>query len=294
MKVGIYGQYYKGEAISYIEILLKTLALKDIEVVIEENFYDLIKVNNFPEKKYQTFSDYSDLDNSFEVMLTVGGDGTFLRAVTFVRDLNIPILGINIGRLGFLATIQKENISEAINLLLTGQYKIEERSLLSVSIGQNNSDLSDINFALNEISVSRRNSTSMITVQTYLDDEYLTSYWADGLIVSTPTGSTGYSLSCGGPVITPNTKSFVLTPIAPHNLNARPLVIPDDTNIKLKIIAREKQALLSLDSRTIAIDNETEIFIKKSPFTLKTIQLSQQTFLKTLREKLLWGEDKRN
>ena len=294
MKVGIYGQYYKGEAISYIEILLKTLALKDIEVVIEENFYDLIKVNNFPEKKYQTFSDYSDLDNSFEVMLTVGGDGTFLRAVTFVRDLNIPILGINIGRLGFLATIQKENISEAINLLLTGQYKIEERSLLSVSIGQNNSDLSDINFALNEISVSRRNSTSMITVQTYLDDEYLTSYWADGLIVSTPTGSTGYSLSCGGPVITPNTKSFVLTPIAPHNLNARPLVIPDDTNIKLKIIAREKQALLSLDSRTITIDNETEIFIKKSPFTLKTIQLSQQTFLKTLREKLLWGEDKRN
>jgi len=294
MKVGIYGQYYKGEAISYIEILLKTLAQKDIEVVIEENFYNLIKLNNFPEKEYQTFNDYSDLDNSFKVMLTVGGDGTFLRAVTFVRDLNIPILGINIGRLGFLATIQKENISEAINLLLTRQYKIEERSLLSVSIGQNNSELSDINFALNEISVSRRNSTSMITVQTYLDDEYLTSYWADGLIVSTPTGSTGYSLSCGGPVITPNTKSFVLTPIAPHNLNARPLVIPDDTNIKLKIIAREKQALLSLDSRTIAIDNETEIFIKKSPFTLKTIQLSQQTFLKTLREKLLWGEDKRN
>ncbi len=294
MKVGIYGQYYKGEAISYIEILLKTLALKDIEVVIEENFYDLIKVNNFPEKEYQTFSDYSDLDSSFEVMLTVGGDGTFLRAVTFVRDLNIPILGINIGRLGFLATIQKENISEAINLLLTRQYKIEERSLLSVSIGKNDSDLSDINFALNEISVSRRNSTSMITVQTYLDDEYLTSYWADGLIVSTPTGSTGYSLSCGGPVITPSTKSFVLTPIAPHNLNARPLVIPDDTNIKLKIIAREKQALLSLDSRTITIDNETEIFIKKSPFTLKTIQLTEQTFLKTLREKLLWGEDKRN
>ena len=294
MKVGIYGQYYKGEAISYIEILLKTLALKDIDVVIEENFYDLIKVNNFPEKEYQTFSDYSDLDNSFEVMLTVGGDGTFLRAVTFVRDLNIPILGINIGRLGFLATVQKENISDAINLLITKQYKIEERSLLAVSISQKNSDLTDINFALNEISVSRRNSTSMINVQTYLDDEYLTSYWADGLIVSTPTGSTGYSLSCGGPVITPNTKSLVLTPIAPHNLNARPLVIPDDTNIKLKIIAREKQALLSLDSRTITIDNETEIFIQKASFTLKTIQLIQQTFLKTLREKLLWGEDKRN
>lgn len=294
MKVGIYGQYYKGEAVSYIEILLKTLAQKNIEVIIEKNFYNLIKANNFPEKEYQTFSDYTDLDNSFEVMLTVGGDGTFLRAVTYVRDLNIPVLGINIGRLGFLATIQKENISEAINLLLNKQYKVNERSLLTVTTSQKNNDLSDINFALNEISVSRRNTTSMVTVETYLDDEYLTSYWADGLIVSTPTGSTGYSLSCGGPVIAPSTKSLVLTPIAPHNLNARPLVIPDNTNIKLKIIAREKQALLSLDSRITTVDNHTEIFIKKAPFTLKTIQLSQQTFLKTLREKLLWGEDKRN
>jgi NAD+ kinase len=294
MKVGIYGQYYKGEAVSYIEILLKTLAQKDIEVVIEKNFYNLIKINNFPEKEYQTFSNYTDLNDSFEVMLTVGGDGTFLRAVTYVRDLDIPVLGVNIGRLGFLATIQKENISEAINLLLNKQYKINERSLLTVTTSQKNNDLSDINFALNEISVSRRNTTSMVTVETYLDDEYLTSYWADGLIVATPTGSTGYSLSCGGPVIAPSTKSLVLTPIAPHNLNARPLVIPDNTNIKLKIIAREKQALLSLDSRITTVDNNTEIFIKKAPFTLKTIQLSQQTFLKTLREKLLWGEDKRN
>ncbi len=294
MKVGIYGQYYKGEAVSYIEILLKTLAQKNIEVIIEKNFYNLIKANNFPEKKYQTFSDHTDLDNSFEVMLTVGGDGTFLRAVTYVRDLNIPVLGVNIGRLGFLATIQKENISEAINLLTTKRYKINERSLLTVTTSQKNNDLSDLNFALNEVSVSRRNTTSMVTVETYLDDEYLTSYWADGLIVATPTGSTGYSLSCGGPVITPSTKSLVLTPIAPHNLNARPLVIPDNTNIKLKIIAREKQALLSLDSRITTVDNHTEIFIKKAPFTLKTIQLSQQTFLKTLREKLLWGEDKRN
>ncbi|MBT8384598.1 MAG: NAD(+)/NADH kinase, partial [Bacteroidia bacterium] len=144
------------------------------------------------------------------------------------------------------------------------------------------------------ISVSRRNTTSMISVETYLDDEYLTSYWADGLIVSTPTGSTGYSLSCGGPVIAPSTKSLVLTPIAPHNLNARPLVIPDDTTIKLKVISREEQSLVSLDSRTATVDNKTELIIQKAPFTIKTIQLNQQTFLKTLREKLLWGEDKRN
>jgi NAD+ kinase len=294
MKVGIYGQYYKGEAVSYIEILLQTLSKKNIEVVIEENFYDLIKVNNFPEKKYQTFSDYSDLDDSFEVMLTVGGDGTFLRAVTYIRDLNIPVIGINIGRLGFLATVQKEDISQAIDLLINKKYRLNERTLLTVTTNQINSDLSDINFALNEISVSRRNTTSMISVETYLDDEYLTSYWADGLIVSTPTGSTGYSLSCGGPVIAPSTKSLVLTPIAPHNLNARPLVIPDDTTIRLKVISREEQSLVSLDSRTATIDNKTELFIKKAPFTIKTIQLNQQTFLKTLREKLLWGEDKRN
>ncbi|MGB5461783.1 MAG: NAD kinase [Aureibaculum sp.] len=294
MKVGIYGQYYKGEAVSYIEILLQTLSKKNIEVVIEENFYDLIKVNNFPEKKYQTFSNYVDLDDSFEFMLTVGGDGTFLRAVTYIRDLNIPVIGINIGRLGFLATVQKEDISSAINLLINKEYSINERTLLTVTTNQINNDLSDINFALNEISVSRRNTTSMISVETYLDDEYLTSYWADGLIVSTPTGSTGYSLSCGGPVIAPNTKSLVLTPIAPHNLNARPLVIPDDTTIRLKVISREEQSLVSLDSRTTTIDNKTELFIKKAPFTIKTIQLNQQTFLKTLREKLLWGEDKRN
>ncbi len=294
MKVGIYGQYYKGEAISYIEILLETLAQKNSEVSIEKSFYDLIKQSIHSTKEYSTFSSYTDLDNSFDVILTVGGDGTFLRAVTYVRDLNIPLLGINIGRLGFLATIKKEHIPEAINLLVAKKYKINERSLLTVSTNQDHDDLSDINFALNEVSVSRRNTTSMITVNTYLDDEYLTSYWADGLIVSTPTGSTGYSLSCGGPVITPSTKSFVLTPIAPHNLNARPLVIPDDTLIKLTVNSREEQSLLSLDSKITTVENDTEIFIKKASFTLKTLQLTEQTFLKTLREKLLWGEDKRN
>ncbi len=294
MKVGIYGQYYKGEAISYIEILLTTLAEKNIDVFIEEKFYNLIKVNNFPKKEYQTFSSYKDLDNSFEVMLTVGGDGTFLRAVTFVRDLDIPILGINIGRLGFLATIQKDSIYEAIELLITKKYSINERTLLAVTSNQKNDDLSEINFALNEIAVSRRNTTSMITVESYLNDEYLTSYWADGLIVATPTGSTGYSLSCGGPVITPNAKSLVLTPIAPHNLNARPLIISENTTIKLKIISREKQALLSLDSRTTTINSNSELTIIKADFSLKTVQLDQQTFFKTLREKLLWGEDKRN
>ena len=290
MKVAIYGQNYKNEALEYLEVLLECLEAHDIELVIEKQFYDLLGAG----KKISTFSNYNDLNNSFNLMFTIGGDGTFLRAITYVRDLNIPIIGINTGRLGFLATIQKEHIKGAVSALIEKQYTIKERSLLQVKTSSQNEALEELNFALNEVTVARRNTTSMITVETYLDEEYLTSYWADGLIVSTPTGSTGYSLSCGGPVITPQAKSFVLTPIAPHNLNARPLVIPDETRIKLKIIGREKQALISLDSRITVVDNETEVFIKKAPFTLKILQLHEQTFLKTLRAKLLWGEDKRN
>lgn len=289
MKVAIYG-YIKSEAQDYIQILLDGLEEYNIETIIEKRFYDSIS----SDKEYKTFTDYSDLDATFDLMFTMGGDGTFLRAVTFVRNLNIPILGINMGRLGFLATIQKENIKISLKALINNDYTIKERSLLTVKTSTKNTDLEEINFALNEVTVARRNTTSMITIETYLDDEYLTSYWADGLIVSTPTGSTGYSLSCGGPVITPQAKNFVLTPIAPHNLNARPLVVPDETKIKLKITGREKQALISLDSRITVIDNETEVSIEKAAFTIKTVQLNDQTFLKTLRDKLLWGEDKRN
>ena len=290
MKAAIYGQYYKSEAIEYVDTLLSVLEINNINIYIEKQFFKLIN----SKKKYNTFSHHSDLNSSFDVLFTVGGDGTFLRAVTFVRDLNIPIVGINTGRLGFLATIQKENIAISIKKILNKKYSIKERSLLTVETSSKNPEIEKLNFALNEVTVARRNTTSMIIIETHLDNEYLTSYWADGLIVATPTGSTGYSLSCDGPVITPQAKSLVLTPIAPHNLNARPLVIPDDMIIKLKVTSREKQALISLDSRIFTIDNETEVIIKKASYTIKTIQLENQTFLKTLREKLLWGEDKRN
>ncbi|PID69544.1 MAG: NAD kinase [Flavobacteriales bacterium] len=294
MKAAIFGQYYKGEAIIYINILLNELAKYNFEVYVEHDYYKLIAPEISSENAYKTFKSFHDLDNSFEVMFTVGGDGTFLRAITYVRDLNIPLLGINVGRLGFLATVQKESIEKAIAHLVNKNYIIIDKTLLDVNTEYKNNELSEINFALNEISVSRRNTTSMITVKTYLDDEYLTSYWTDGLIIATPTGSTGYSLSCGGPVITPTTKSFVITPIAPHNLNARPLIIPDSTVITLKVISREKQSMLSLDSRTTTINCNEKITIKKSNFTIKTIQLSEHTFFKTLRNKLLWGEDRRN
>jgi NAD+ kinase len=203
-------------------------------------------------------------------------------------------VGVNTGRLGFLATIQTDAIENAMTEILKGNYKISERSLLSVSAAPSNESITETHFALNEIAISRKNTTSMITVETHLDNEYLTSYWADGLILSTPTGSTGYSLSCGGPVITPNAKNFVLTPIAPHNLSARPLIIPDNTTVTLKVDGREDQFLLSLDSRIATLPNATTVTVKKADFVIKMVELLDETFLATLRKKLLWGEDRRN
>ncbi len=293
MKVAIYGQYYKVDDKIYVEELFQLLQKNNIEFVIEAHFYNHFK-NSIKLKNAQTFNSFEDLDSSFNFMFTIGGDGTILRAVTYLRDSNIPIVGINTGRLGFLATVKKEEIASSIDLLLKKEYITRQRSLLSISTSSKNEDLNNLNFALNEVSVSRNNTASMITIETYLNNEYLTSYWADGLIIATPTGSTGYSLSCGGPIITPEAKSFVLTPIAPHNLNARPLVIPDETTIKFKVTGREDKFFLSLDSRIITIESGTEISIKKAAFSLNMIEINQQTFIKTLREKLLWGQDTRN
>ena len=227
-------------------------------------------------------------------MITVGGDGTILRAVTYIRNLNIPVLGINAGRLGFLATIKRDAIKESIEEVLRGEYSIQERTLLEIKTSPETKKFSEVNFALNEITIARKNTTSMIGVKTYLNEEYLTNYWADGLIIATPTGSTGYSLSCNGPVILPDTKSFVITPIAPHNLNARPMVIADETTIQLEVSAREKDFLISLDSRIATASQHTKIFIKKAPFKIKSILPNNQSYLRTLRSKLLWGEDIRN
>lgn len=293
-KVAIYGQSYTISAEKEIKILLTALENNNIVVFFEKEFYDLLIQNNSLNKKYPTFSHFNDLSNSFDIMFSIGGDGTILRAVTYVRNLNIPILGINTGRLGFLATIQKDQIDEAVDLLLKKEYSIQERTLLQIKTTPKAHDFSELDFALNEVTIARRNTTSMIGVKTYLNNEYLTNYWADGLIISTPTGSTGYSLSCDGPVVLPNSKSFIITPIAPHNLNARPMVIPDETSIQLEVSAREKDFLISLDSRITTVSQETKIKISKAPFTIKSILLKNQSYLKTLRGKLLWGEDTRN
>jgi len=294
MKIAVYGQFYKEEVSIYLENLFNALEKNNIAIVIERKFNDAIKKKSNLSINYPTFSSHKDLDSSFDMVITIGGDGTFLRSITFVRDADIPILGLNLGRLGFLANVQKDKIDQAITALINKEYTIIERSLLKVRIVPEIANFSELNVALNEITIVRKNSTSMITVETHLDGEFLTRYWADGLIISTPTGSTGYSLSCGGPVISPTSKNIILTPIAPHNLNARPLVIPELTKIKLKVVGREKHALLSLDSRIITIPNNADVFIEKADYSIKTIQLHNQTFLKTLREKLLWGEDVRN
>ncbi|NOY46715.1 MAG: NAD kinase [Chlorobi bacterium] len=294
MKIAIYGQFYQRYSLIPVETLLNILHNKPVDVFIEAQFFKSIKAAEDINVSLNDFKTFSSLDTSFDLLISIGGDGTILRAITFVRDLSIPIVGINTGRLGFLATIKKNDIEKAIDNIIKGNYRISERSLLTITTEPENKDLLDFNVALNEIAVSRKNTTSMITVETSLNNEYLTSYWADGLIVSTPTGSTGYSLSCGGPVITPETNSFALTPIAPHNLNARPLVIQDSTEIKLRVSGREDSYLVSLDSRIATLDNNSTIIIKKANFKIKMIELKGESFLHTLREKLLWGEDKRN
>ena len=293
-KVAIYGQSYTITSEKEVEILLSVLSENNIVAFFENDFYELLIKNNSIDKKYPTFASFNDLNDSFDAMITIGGDGTILRAVTYIRDLSIPIIGINAGRLGFLATIKKDAIKESLACVLRGEYTTQERTLLQISTTPENEEFSDINFALNEVTIARKNTTSMIGVKTYLNNEYLTNYWADGLIISTPTGSTGYSLSCNGPVILPDSKSLVITPIAPHNLNARPMVIPDKTTIQLEISAREKDFLISLDSRIATVPQHTKVFIEKAPFTIKSILPKNQSYLRTLRSKLLWGEDTRN
>lgn len=289
-KVAIYGQYLQEDSIATINEVLVQLKQRDCEVFIENKYARLI--NDQADLSHVRI--FEKLDTSYDLMISIGGDGTILRAVSFIGRLNIPVMGINTGRLGFLATLQSEELALAFELLFAGKYRLSKRSLITASSNHPQNHLAPYNFALNEVTVSRMNTTSMIQIETHLNGELLTSYWADGLIVSTPTGSTGYSLSCGGPVISPNTNALVITPIAPHNLNARPLVIPDNTVITIKVMGRENEFLASLDNRIASYPDETELVLKKADFTIDLIELQHASFIKTIRHKLLWGEDKRN
>jgi len=294
MKVAIFGQYYLVSTEPIIKDIFVFFNNNNVEMAIESDFLNMLYEKKIIEKQYNTFSSHDVLDSSFDMLISIGGDGTMLRAVTLVRNSGIPILGINAGRLGFLATVQKENIAAFMQIVIDKKYKISKRTLLSIASSPESIALEGLDFALNEISVSRKDTTSMITIDTYLNDEFLNSYWADGLIIATPTGTTGYSLSCGGPILTPDVKSLVITPIAPHNLNARPLVVPDSTEIRLKVSGREEQYLVSLDSRIMSVKNDAVLIIKKTNFEINMVEIPEETFFKTLRTKLLWGEDRRN
>ena len=261
-------------------------------MLIYEPLYKFLQQKVQIKGSVKTFNSFSDLNKETDCMLSIGGDGTFLETLTYIRNSGIPVLGINTGRLGFLANVAKTEISSAVDALVKKKFSVEKRALLSVTAPNNL--FGEINYALNELTIFKKDSSSMITIHTYINGDYLNSYFADGLIIATPTGSTAYSLSCGGPLVMPSSQNFVITPIAPHNLNVRPLIISDDNEIKLKVEGRSSHYLASLDSRNEIIDSSIELTIKKADFYFHFIKLENQNFFNTIRNKLLWGLDKRN
>ena len=243
---------------------------------------------------YSYFDEENKLRAGIDFLFSIGGDGTILRAVTLIQDSNIPILGINTGRLGFLTSLHRDALTEGLDLFFDKKFTFISRSLLQISTKDSISILEESGVALNEVSVNRKNTTSMLSIRTELDGKNLTTYWSDGLIISTPTGSTGYSLSSGGPIVSPTAQCWILNPIAPHNINMRPLIVPDSTEIKISVEGRSKYHLLSLDSRIVTLEKGNDIYLKKAPYVVRTVQLDGSNFFSTLREKLFWGQDKRN
>ena len=296
MRIALFGRAPKTQNLPYIEVVLEKLIEEGVQIGVYRPLRDAVqhmKEEDFTELEYVVYDNEEELDNfDPDFLISLGGDGTILDATVLIQSKDIPILGINMGRLGFLANVAKSNIESSLDALFTGRFQLDFRSLLQVrtSCGK----LMKPNFALNEITLARKESTSMITVHTYLNGNYLNSYWADGLIVSTPTGSTGYSLSCGGPIIMPNSDNFVLTPIAPHNLTMRPFVINDSNTLRMQVESRENEFLASLDSRIHSFTTETELLIQKADFRIALVQTELQDFPSTMRNKLSWGRDHRN
>lgn len=292
MVIALFGKTIKDDGFQYLQELITKLELINSELLIYEPFYHLLKVKVVFIAKVKTFNGYEQLVNNAEILLSIGGDGTILDTITFVRNSGIPILGINMGRLGFLASINKEKIIPAIDKLIRKEYLLDRRTLLSLKTEENL--FGDLNYALNELFIYRKLPHSMLTISVYVEDRLLNSYWSDGLIVATPTGSTAYSMSCGGPIITPDSDNFVITPIAPHNLSVRPVVIPDKNKIKIKVEGRDKEFFVGLDSRSQIVDSSVELLIEKEDFKINLVQMTNENFFSTIRDKLMWGLDKRN
>lgn len=291
MRIGVHGKEVHGKQARFIQQVFEILHSRGAEILISPKFLKHLKTSSQKKVKLNTFEPGNALKN-VDFFLSFGGDGTLLESVTYIGKQEIPIMGINTGRLGFLATISREETEKALENLLIGHYKIDARTVLKL---QTDTELFEgLNFALNDFTIMKKDTTSMITVHVYVDGELLNSYWADGIIVSTPTGSTGYSLSCGGPLVYPGSESFIITPVSPHNLTARPIVLSDKSKISFKVEGRSKKFMISLDSRFESIDESVKLTIKKSSFVVKLVQLEEGHFFKTLRQKLNWGLDIRN
>ncbi|HNP17573.1 MAG TPA: NAD kinase [Fulvivirga sp.] len=291
MKIGIHGKQFGPDNVQFIRHVLKNLQQNGAEIVISDSFQKILNKNEIVVESPQNYAKGDDL-NSLNALITLGGDGTLLDAITHVGDKNVPILGVNTGRLGFLATTARENIDSALRDLLEGKYSLDVRSLIALEV--NDKLFNGFNFALNDFAIRKKDSTSMIVVNAYINGEFLNSYWADGVIVSTPTGSTGYNISCGGPLVLPHSDNFIITPVSPHNLTVRPIVVPDKSKLSFTIEGRGKNFLVSLDSRLATVDDSIELKVQKADFTIKLIQLEDNNYFKTLRQKLNWGLDVRN
>ncbi|MBE9481964.1 MAG: NAD kinase [Bacteroidetes bacterium] len=292
MNIALFGKKSTEAILPYIQQLINKLESVGSKIFIYEPFLHSIKPFISFNTDISVFNTHKELKNNVDFLFSIGGDGTLLNTVILVRDSGIPILGINLGRLGFLSSVSKDEIIPAIDNIIKGNYTLDQRALLKLKTPDNL--FGDINYALNELTINRKDSTSLIVINVYIDNQILNSYWADGVIVATPTGSTAYSLSCGGPIITPGSENFVITPIATHNLTVRPFVISDNNIIKINVEGKNEQFLVSLDSRTVTIDSSIELVIEKEDFKINLVQMPNKNFFTTIRDKLKWGLDFRN
>jgi NAD+ kinase len=292
MRVAIYGKKVTKQTIPVFAEVFNFIEQLGWNIVLEKDLKETLLAKSDINKNYDTFSTHLDFYSGIDLTMSIGGDGTFIKTVSYIRNSGVPIMGINTGRMGFLSNISKDQIESTLNKVKNKEYEFQKRSLLRVYTEE---DLfGEDNFALNELTVHKKDTASMITVHASLDNKYLNSYWADGLIVATPTGSTAYSLSCGGPIITPGCQVHILTPIAPHNLNVRPMVVPDHLPIELSVEGRDRKSLLSLDGNSKSIKQGEKVIVKKAEFMLNVIRFENNNFLDTIRNKMLWGIDVRN
>lgn len=291
MTIAVYARNTKDNFSSYLEQLIVLAEIEKFNIIVFKPYLDFLNLNLSSPFNLKTFSCSEELIATSDIVISLGGDGTMLETLAYVKKSGIPVLGVNTGRLGFLASVYKEDFAKALQLLTKEKYTLDKRELIEL---QNKfEEFNTINYALNEFTIHKKESSAMINIDTFVDGIFLNSYFADGLIISTPTGSTAYSLSCGGPIMVPDSENFIITPIAPHNLNVRPIVISNNKTLSFKVSGRSESFNVSLDSRTISLDNKSELVIKKSDFKFNLINLEGQHFFETLRNKLLWGIDKR-